>query len=201
MEKGIVFYPSTRILESDISKMSHDSTVVLSKFLEKVFTLKKKNSLNALFLPLLPFFPINSHPKPWCFFHELNPTLPPLPQIMLPLQITNVSSRCKNHLVKTRSLSWLVEWVLFHSVSTHGKVGKKVLHSFPSPHSPLESLFWWCWVQLWSPASCTSWASDNRDSSYFPICRPFVPKVFLLYCTNHGLYIFLYIMSYFIISK
>lgn len=59
MEKGIVFYPSKHILESDISKMSHYSTVVLSKFLEKVFTLKKKKKFSqgviSSFASFLPY--------------------------------------------------------------------------------------------------------------------------------------------------
>lgn len=45
----------------------------------------------------------------------------------------NVSSYCMiSHLVKVRNLSWLVEWILFHSVSTNVKMGKKCCIPIPS---------------------------------------------------------------------
>lgn len=47
-------------------------------------------------------------------------------QIMLPLQITNVSSYfIISHSVKAKNLFWEVEWVVFHSVSNNIKVKKK----------------------------------------------------------------------------
>lgn len=125
-------------------------------------------------------------------------------QITLPLQITNVSSYfIISHSVKAKNLFWEVEWVVFHSVSNNIKVKKKKKKCCtvwsPPPNQDLFSSD--VGFQLWALVNWTIPAFDNRESCYFPVCRPFVPKVFLLYCTNYGLYIFLYIMSYFIISK
>ena len=146
IEKGIliVFYPSKIILESDILRMSPSLGSHFQIPDNSLFSLFYffKNSISALFLPSLPFFPVNSHLKPWCLFSSFCPlNLVTLAKKKKPK--TSVGSYLMiSHTVKAKSLFWEAEWMFFFTLYlVKLRFKKKKKKCCLVPCSQLESLF------------------------------------------------------------